>query len=74
MMTMCNGQRGFMIDLIIIACLVAQPTQCRPHIVPAEGSARQCMRTALPVVAAWAGRHPEWRIARFDCRSHDKEA
>ncbi|MFJ5487382.1 hypothetical protein ACIKTA_07065 [Hansschlegelia beijingensis] len=34
---------------------------------PDAGESRMCMVAAVPVLAEWAGDHPEWQISRWKC-------
>jgi hypothetical protein len=58
-----------MVDLIIAVCLAGDPSICRnEHLYfESRGSLERCMFEAMPAVADWAGRHPEWRVSRFHC-------
>ena len=57
------------VDLIIAVCMVSDPTICRDEHLYFEshGSLQRCMFEAMPAVAAWAGKHPQWRVSRFRC-------
>ncbi len=59
-------------DLVILVCLVASPQTCREErvLVSVEQSdSRMCMAGAVPIIAEWAGGHPEWQISRWKCGS-----
>ena len=64
-----------LIDLIIFACSISNPTACQEQHVLFEsaGSLRTCMVQAPPYLAAWAGEHPGVRIARWRCDWPDSE-
>jgi hypothetical protein len=57
------------VDLIIAVCMVSDPTLCRDEHLYFEshGSLERCMFLAMPAVADWASRHPQWRVSRFHC-------
>jgi hypothetical protein len=57
------------VDLIIAVCLAGDPEVCHDEHLYFEshGSLERCMFEAMPAVAAWAGEHPKWRVARFHC-------
>ncbi len=59
-----------MIELVLTVCVVAQPDTCvDQHLLfDWEGSPRQCMMSAPPFVARWAGQHREWFVRRWKCQ------
>jgi hypothetical protein len=63
-----------MIDLIIVACLLASPAECRDHIVTDVGSVPTCQFSSMLTVAKWAGDHPRWQVKRFQCREFERES
>ncbi len=57
-------------DLVLLVCLAASPESCREERVimsPEASESRMCMVGAVPVLAEWAGDHPEWQISRWKC-------
>jgi hypothetical protein len=63
-----------MIDLVLLACLISQPNQCREHIISSEGSKAACMQTSIMTLARWAGDHPGWHIEEFRCEEFSRDA
>ncbi|MBA3518477.1 MAG: hypothetical protein H0T75_12745 [Rhizobiales bacterium] len=57
------------VDLIIAVCMAGDPIICRDEHLYFEshGSLQRCMFEAMPAVADWAGKHPQWRVSRFHC-------
>jgi hypothetical protein len=57
------------VDLIIAVCMAGDPTICRDEHLYFEshGSLQRCMFEAMPAVADWAGKHPQWRVSGFHC-------
>lgn len=64
-----------MIAIILSTCLITDPDVCRDQKLPlpAEVSAIQCMKFAMPRVTQWSEEHPQWRIVRWRCRSASHE-
>ena len=66
-----------LVDLILLACTLANPSACREfHVLfQSSGSLRSCMMQAQPYLAQWAGEHPKWSAVRWRCEyphSNDK--
>lgn len=59
-----------MIELVIIACLAGN---CRPHIIPTDGTVVQCAATSIQSVARWAVDNPGWKIMRIECRAYGRD-
>jgi hypothetical protein len=59
-----------MLALVLSACLVSDPAQCRDHKVPLDNAVdpTRCVMFAPPFVAKWADEHPGWEIKKFECR------
>jgi hypothetical protein len=59
-----------MIELVITACIVAQPATCRDQrvLIEAEATPMQCMMGAQPMIANWKAQHPEWFVQRWKCQ------
>jgi hypothetical protein len=74
-----NGFRGSismnLVDLILLACALANPGQCREYHVlfQSSGSLNSCMMQAQPYLAQWAGEHPAFRVTRWRCAWPDQE-
>ncbi|HEX4262275.1 MAG TPA: hypothetical protein VHY76_14355 [Acetobacteraceae bacterium] len=64
-----------MVDLIVLACTIANPASCQTHhlLFQSSGSLRACMAQAQPYLAQWVGEHPNLRIARYRCAWPDTE-
>ncbi|WP_395539449.1 hypothetical protein [Neotabrizicola sp. sgz301269] len=57
-----------MIELAFIACLSADPSACeKKSLLFDDISPMICMMTAQPLLAQWAGEHPQWKVARWSC-------
>lgn len=65
-----------MLSIVLSACLVSDPAQCRDHNLPAQNivDPTRCVMLAQPFVAKWADDHPEWEIKRFACRMTAEKA
>ena len=59
-----------MLSIILSACLVADPNQCKDFKIPVDFKmpAKYCTAAAAPVCAQWANEHPQWQIKRWMCR------
>jgi hypothetical protein len=59
-----------MIELVITACIVAQPATCRDQKVLLDASTTpfQCMMNAQPAIAQWGTEHPKWFVQRWKCQ------
>ena len=64
-----------MVDLILLACTLANPGACHEHhlLFETEGTLRGCVFQAQPYLAQWAGEHPGLRVARWRCAWPDQE-
>jgi hypothetical protein len=58
-----------MYELIVVACLIAHPTECAEFSVPFQEAMgiRQCMREGQLHLAEWVAGHPEWVIRKWIC-------
>lgn len=56
-----------MLELVILACLKAEPADCRRVSAPFEGSLTACVVAGQFAVAAWAAAHPAVRVMRWSC-------
>ena len=75
---MVNEGNHRMIELVITACIVAQPATCRDQHVLSDANVTpmQCLMTAQPTIAQWGAEHPRWFVQRWKCqypRKGDKE-
>jgi len=57
------------IDLIILACALANPGECHEYhvLLQSAGSPRICTMQAQPYLAQWIGEHPNLRVQRYHC-------
>lgn len=58
-----------MYELLIVACLVGQPTQCETFHIPFDtpSGIRQCMHDAQFRLAEWKVTMPEWKVKKWTC-------
>lgn len=59
-----------MLSIIVSACLIADPKECRDFKIPVDFAmpAKYCTRAAQPICAGWAAQHPQWEIKRWRCQ------
>ncbi len=59
-----------MLSVILSACLIADPNECRDFKIPVDFRmpAKYCTAAAAPVCARWASEHPQWQIKRWKCQ------
>ncbi|RJK98530.1 hypothetical protein D3P06_16065 [Paracoccus aestuarii] len=59
-----------MIELFFVTCLAADPAVCRDRslLYTQDVGLMTCMMGAQTQLAAWAARHPDQRVARWQCR------
>ena len=59
-----------MIELVVTACLLTAPTECRDHrlmIAPEGMTQSQCYSMSIPQLAQWKSTHERWRIKSWRC-------
>ena len=58
-----------MVELVLLACLVAEPTRCDTFRIPFAGEMQQvaCVWQSQIRVAQWSGEHPDWVVRKFSC-------
>jgi hypothetical protein len=58
-----------MFELIVIACLVAEPEKCERFSLPFQESMgmMRCMREGQFQIVTWEDEHPEWHVRRWIC-------
>lgn len=59
-----------MIELVILACMVDTPKNCKDVHLTFTGESTtpiQCMIVSEPTIATWARKNPEWRIKKWRC-------
>ncbi len=57
-------------ELILVACLLAAPDQCREHHVRLTiqgGDPGQCMYASPPQIAHWQQLHVKWKVRSWRC-------
>lgn len=62
-----------MIAIILSACLIADPNQCKDFKIPLDASTdgmdpQSCAMLAPPYFAQWASEHPAWQVRRWKCQ------
>ena len=64
-----------LVDLILLACMVASPGTCHEYHVlfQTSGSLESCMMRAQPYLAQWASEHAAFRIVRWRCAWPNQE-
>ncbi|MDX2265928.1 MAG: hypothetical protein NW215_13285 [Hyphomicrobiales bacterium] len=59
-------------EIIVLACLVADPSQCKdqrlPDLVDTDNPFR-CSFLSMPYVAQWQGENPKWIVKKWRCGS-----
>jgi hypothetical protein len=63
-------------DLIVVACLLAAPAECKEHRVRLTlqgGDPGQCMYVSPPQIAKWQLDHPVWRVKSWRCAVVSKD-
>lgn len=59
-----------MLELIVIACLAKDPTQCREHnltLLTPGLNASQCLYSSIPRVSRWQVMHRDWKVQTWRC-------
>jgi hypothetical protein len=58
-----------MIELVLLACLIADPHVCKDVAAGASADATpiQCLQKSQQEAAKWVEQHPQWRIAKISC-------
>ena len=58
-----------MIELILFACLLKEPSRCEQHYVPTAETMGMmaCVVTGQFQAVQWHQQHPGWRIRRWSC-------
>lgn len=58
-----------MYELIVVACLIAQPARCEAFQLPFEQpmGMMQCMVQGQLHLVEWLADRPEWRVERWTC-------
>lgn len=60
---------GRMYELVVIACLLAEPAKCEEFYLSFERptTAMQCLRGGQPRLARWIEQKPDWVIRKWTC-------
>lgn len=60
-----------MMELVFVACLLSAPDRCEERSLQYVDvpSVMTCVMGAQPQLAEWAEAHPNWRVARWKCRT-----
>ncbi|HMR31326.1 MAG TPA: hypothetical protein PKA13_14860 [Geminicoccaceae bacterium] len=58
-----------MLELLILACLVREPSHCEAFRLPfaMQLSMTQCMWQSTLQAAEWGASHPDWVIRKISC-------
>lgn len=58
-----------MIELVLLACLLKEPSRCEQHYVPTAEtmSVAGCAIAGQFHIARWCQEHPEWVVRRWAC-------
>ena len=59
-----------MVELIVVACLLASPDECREHRLrlTLDGmDPGQCMYSSPPRIALWQEMHKAWKVKSWKC-------
>jgi hypothetical protein len=58
-----------MMTIVLSACLIAHPGQCKDFRVPidVDMDPGRCTMVAPPYFAKWTDEHPAWRVMRWKC-------
>lgn len=61
---------GTALELIVYACLLAAPAECKDHRVRLTvqgGDASLCVYASVREVAHWQQLNPKWRLKQWRC-------
>lgn len=58
-----------MVELVLLACLLKEPSRCERHYLPVEETmgVAGCAVTGQFRVVQWSESHPGWRVRRWAC-------
>jgi hypothetical protein len=59
-----------MIELIVLACLISDPSRCQDVALKYSHEAtsmRECAMSSQIETARWSGDNPDWQIKRMSC-------
>ena len=58
-----------MIELVFIACMLADPEACRERTLQfVDVTQMQCAMGAQPMLAQWTYENPKWKVIRWSCQ------
>ncbi len=63
-------------ELIVIACLLSAPDECRPHRLrlTLDGmDPAQCLYSSYPRIARWQVMHRKWKVKSWHCALVDEK-
>lgn len=63
-----------MIELVIIACLSASPTQCDTHRIGMGDGLMGCVMASQASASKWASEHTKHTVKRVVCRPMEIDA
>ncbi|MEK0083019.1 hypothetical protein [Benzoatithermus flavus] len=58
-----------MIELVLLACLLKEPSRCERHYVPTAEhmGLMECAITGQLQIVQWRQEHPDWVVRRWTC-------
>lgn len=58
-----------MYELIVVACLIAQPARCEEFALPFQQpmGIMECMRDSQFHLAEWLAEHSDWVVRKWSC-------
>jgi len=58
-----------MVELVLLACLLKEPSRCEQHYVPTAETAGMmaCVLNGQFQLVQWREQHPGWVIRRWTC-------
>jgi hypothetical protein len=67
---MPDDWRGSMLTIVLSACLISNPGQCRDFKIPldVDMDTKECAMAAPPYFAKWVEEHPAWQVRRWKCQ------
>lgn len=58
-----------MIELVLLACLLKEPSRCEQHYLPTAQTMgmMECVMAGQLHVVQWHAQHPGWVVRRWTC-------
>jgi hypothetical protein len=58
-----------MIELVLLACLLKEPSRCEQHYLPTaeQMGIMECVVTGQFQIVQWRQEHPDWIVRRWTC-------